>query len=234
MKEKHTYHHDDASGKLPEVLRANPYTVPNGYFDSLHLLTIRQCQSSGDTPNAWGVPDGYFEQLSESIKAEIAAQELKAIVNEPGFVVPDGYFSEQEQQLIAGLKINENAADSGFTTPEHYFDRLPERIMEQTRQVAAPIRKLSRPKWVAYAAAASVALVLGLAGMFRTATTNDTAENGSPLASVSDQQILDYLELYGTPNDMIYISEQLDDFDEQRIGVGISDEDIEAYLNHTL
>lgn len=106
--------------------------------------------------------------------------------------------------------------------------------MEQTRQVAAPIRKLSRPKWVAYAAAASVALVLGLAGMFRTATTNDTAENGSPLASVSDQQILDYLELYGTPNDMIYISEQLDDFDEQRIGVGISDEDIEAYLNHTL
>jgi len=33
---------------------------------------------------------------------------------------------------------------------------------------------------------------------------------------------------------MIYISEQLDDFDGHSIGQGISEEDIEAYLNHTL
>jgi len=232
MREKHTYHHDDASGKLPEALRANPYTVPDGYFEGLYLQTIKQCQNRVDTPVVWGVPVGYFEQLTDSIKAKIIVQELKAIVNEPGFVVPDGYFSEQEQRLIAGQKISDSAVDPGFTAPEHYFNELPERIMERTRQVTTPIRKFSRPRWVAYAAAASIVLMLGLAAMFRIA--DNTSKTQSPLAAVSDQQIFDYLELYGTPNDMLHISDQLVDFDEQTIGAGVSDEDIEAYLNHTL
>lgn len=235
MKEKHTYHHVDASGKLPEVLRANPYTVPDGYFENLHHRTIRKCQNDGDSPDTWGIPDGYFEQLADSITAKIAEQELRIIVNEPGFVVPDGYFGELEQRLIADRKISESVADTGFTVPEYYFDTLPDRITERTHRAGKPVRRFSRPKWVAYAAAASIALVLGLAGMFRTATTNDTSETRSPLASVSDQQILDYLELYGAPNDdMVFASEQLDDFNEVNIGEGISDEDIEAYLNHTL
>ncbi len=232
MKEKHTYHHADVSEKLPEQLRANPYTVPNGYFENLHYRTTHKCQNAGNTPSALEVPIGYFEQLTDNITAKIAEQELKAIVNDSGFVVPPNYFRTSEQLLITSSKITERVVNTGFTVPAYYFDRLPERIKERAHPTATPIRKLSRPKWVAYAAAASIALVLGLAGMLRIA--NDTAEAKSPLASVSDQQILDYLELYGTPNDMIYISGQLDDFDEQSIGEGISEEDIEAYLNHTL
>ena len=232
MKGKHIYHHVDASGTLPEMLRANPYTVPNGYFENLHFQTIQKCLNTGNTPSPLGVPDGYFEQLSDSITAKIAEQTLKAAVNEPGFIVPDGYFSASEQRLMAIFKINERVADTGFIVPEHYFDTLPDRIRHQSHQTATPVHKLSRSKWVAYAAAASIALVLGLAGMFRIA--NNTPETKSPLASVSDEQIVDYLELYGPPNDMIYSSDQFDDFDEQGIGEGISEEDIEAYLNHTL
>ncbi|MEC3878661.1 hypothetical protein [Parapedobacter sp. 10938] len=232
MKEKHTYHHVDVSGKLPEVWRANPYTVPNGYFENLHLRTIQTCKNADIPPKAFGIPDGYFEQLADSITAKIAEQALKATVNESGFVVPDNYFSASEQQLGAICKINERVTDTGFTVPERYFYALPHRIKRKTYQVAPPVRTLRRPKWVAYAAAASIALVLGLIGMFRIA--QNTSETKSPLASVPDEQIVDYLELYGPPNDMIYISEQLDDFDVQSIGEGISDEDIEAYLNHTL
>ncbi|WP_262245476.1 hypothetical protein [Parapedobacter soli] len=231
MKEKHTYHHVDATGKLPEVLRANPYTVPNGYFENLYHRTVQKCQNTGNIPTGLGVPDGYFEQLTDSIKANIAEQRLKSIVRDPGFMVPDGYFGELEQQLVAYSKIAKVAADTGFTTPEHYFDRLPEAINQQIRETEVPVRKLNRRKWVAYAAAASIALVIGLAGILRTG--HDNSETKNPLASVSDQQILDYLELYGTPSDMIYISEQLE-FDEQSIGEGLSEEDIEAYLNHTL
>lgn len=233
MKEKHTYHHVDASGKLSKALRANPYTVPNGYFENLHRRTIQKCQNTDNALSNFGVPTGYFEQLADSITAKIAEQELKSIVKDPGFSVPENYFGILEQQLLADRKISEYVAESGFTVPEHYFDTLSERVLKQAAgQSVTPIRKLSRPKWLAYAAAASIALVLGLVGMFR--FTNETAETTSPLASVSDQQILDYLELYGTADDMIYISEQLDDFDEQHIGKGVSEEDIEAYLNHTL
>lgn len=232
MKEKHTYHHVDASVKLPELLRVNPYTVPNGYFENLSFRTIQKCQNTGDGPSTFGVPDGYFEQLTDSITVKIAEQTLRTTVNESGFVVPDDYFSASEQRLMAIRKINERVTDTGFTIPDHYFDTLPHRIMPETHQAVTPIRRLHRPKWVAYAAAASVALVLGLAGMFGIAI--DTSDTKSPLASVSDEQIVDYLELYGPPNDMIYISEQLDDFDGHSIGQGISEEDIEAYLNHTL
>ncbi|MGV3761790.1 hypothetical protein [Parapedobacter sp.] len=231
MKEKHTYHHVNASGELPGVWRANPYTVPNGYFENLHLRTLQSCKNTDNAASAFGIPDGYFEQLADSITAKIAEQTLRTMVKHSGFVVPDDYFSTSAQRLIAIHKINERVSDTGFTVPQHYFDTLPNRVGRQTHQ-AAPVIRTLRPKWVAYAAAASVALVLGLVGMFRFA--QDTPETKSPLASVSDEQIFDYLELYGPPNDMIYISEQLDDFDEQSIGEGISEEDIEAYLNHTL
>jgi len=233
MKEKHTYHHDDSPGKLPEAWRANPYTVPNGYFENLYLQTTQRCKNSSNTPSALGVPDGYFEHLADSITAKIAEQALKAAVNESGFVVPNDYFSKSEQRLLAIHQINERVTETGFSLPEHYFDTLPERIGQQSFKIEPPVRKLRRSKWMAYAAAASIALVLGLGGLLRIA--NDVSETKSPLASVSDQQIVDYLELYGTPNDMIYISsDQLDDVNEYSIGEGISEEDIEAYLNHTL
>ncbi|MFB2117900.1 hypothetical protein [Parapedobacter sp. 2B3] len=231
MKEKHTYHHADAAEQLPQALRANPYTVPNGYFESLYHHTIQRCQQ-GDMQATFGVPAGYFEQLTESITAKIAEEKLKAVVNDPGFAVPEGYFGESEQLLMAHHKINGHVADAGFTAPEHYFDRLSDQIKQRAQQPSIPARRLGRPKWVAYAAAASVAVVLGWVGMFSIAP--GTSETKSPLAAVSDQQILDYLELYGAPNDMMYISEQFDDFDERTIGEGISEEDIEAYLNHTL
>lgn len=230
MTEKHTYPHDDASGKLPEGLRANPYTVPNGYFESLLQQTIQQCHSSIPA-NEGDLPAGYFEQLTENITAKIAEQKLKTFVNEPGFVIPDGYFYGLEQRLVAGSKLKESVTETGFTVPEHYFEHLSDRIREATKKQTTPVRKLRWSKWVAYAAAASVALVLGIS-FFN--VVSPPVEPPQPLAAVSDQQILDYLELYGSPDDLMYISEELEDFDEQNIGAGVSDEEIEAYLNHIL
>ncbi len=233
MKEKHTYHHADASGKLPDALRANPYTVPNGYFENLHYRIVQNCRHIEDASAAFAVPSDYFERLEESITAKIAEQQLKTIVSESGFSVPEDYFSNREALLLADQKIRGTVREPGFNVPEHYFDTLQDRITDQTsRGAAIPIRKISRPKWVVYAAAASIALVMGVIGIF--GLVDDGSETASLLSSVSDQEILNYLELYGTANDMIYISEHLDGFDERSIGEGISEADIEAYLNHTL
>ena len=233
MKEKPTYHHVDASGNLPDALRANPYTVPNGYFENFHRSTLQQCRHIDDAAAAFMVPPGYFEQLQDGIKTKIAEQQLKAIVDSAGFSVPEGYFNNLEEQSLADWKIRKNVVEPGFVVPESYFDTLQNRIADRSSQrPATPIRKISRPKWVAYGAAACIALVMSVVGISR--LVNNGNETKSPLASVSDQEILNYLELYGTANDMIYISEHLDDFDEGSIGKGISDVDIEEYLNHTL
>lgn len=233
MKEKHTYQHGNTPGNLPEGLRVNPYTVPDGYFDNLFQQTLRKCRDGEAAPEAWGVPEGYFEQLTDSITAKIAEQKLKTLVSEPGFTVPDGYFEGLEQLLAAEGELRGKITETGFTVPQGYFDTLTDRVGEQTKRPATPVRRMNPLKWVAYAAA-SIAVILGLAGIFRTTVNQGFPETQQSLASVPDQQILDYLELYGSSDDMMFISEQMVDLDEQHISTEISDEDIEAYLNLTL
>ncbi len=235
MKDKHIYRPVDSPEHiLPEALRANPYTVPDGYFTDLRQRTLLQCRLTDGEQQAWGVPPAYFEQLENRIAAKIDEQKLKEVVSEPGFSVPDGYFDSLEEHLLLQWKLDEQANESGFTVEKGYFETLEQRIADQTyRKESAPIRKIGRPTWMAYAAAACIALVAGFFGI--STLVNDRPEaTGGTLASVSDQEILSYLEFYGTTEDMIYISEHLDDFDAPNIGAGISEEDIEEYLNHTL
>ncbi|RQP11220.1 hypothetical protein [Parapedobacter defluvii] len=237
MKEKHTYRPIDTPDKsLPEVLRVNPYTVPDGYFTDLQECTLQQCRLIEEVQHIksiGSVPTGYFDQLGDRILAKIKEQQLKETITESGFSIPDGYFDKLEEQLLLQQKLNENASDSGFSVPASYFETLQDNLSRQTyQQQEIPIRKISRPRWMAYAAAC-IALVASIVGVTRLAVEDQPATS-SHLASVSDQEILNYLELYGTDNDMMYISEQLDDFDERVIGESISEEDLEAYLNHTL
>lgn len=221
MKEKHTYHAANESDFLPEALRVNPYAVP--------------------TQASFKVPANYFEQLEENIAAKIAAEKLKDVVQDTGFEVPEGYFASVEDQLMAEVSIRIQVEDTGFGVPEHYFATLQDKIASRTFQKPdTPTRKISQPrKWMIYAAA-SVVLVISFVGFFNVgnednASANDTNVGAKhTLASVSDQEILSYLEFYGTANDVIDISEHLDHFNEPSIGEGLSEEDIEVYLNHML
>ncbi|SEL27657.1 hypothetical protein [Parapedobacter koreensis] len=234
MKDKHTHKHVDASDTLPEVLRVNSYILPEGYFEDLQQRILQRCRHIEDSQAAFVVPEGYFEQLENSTVAKLIEQKLKAVVADPGLSVPPAYFVDLTERLLATQKLNEHVSETGFTVPSSYFGTLQNSISRQTttREEIIPIRKISRPRWMFYAAAACVALMISIAGLFRLA--DDSQPIAGPLASVSDQDILNYLELYGTAGDVVYISEHLDDFDGGYIGEGLSEEDIEAYLNHTL
>ncbi|PPK99199.1 hypothetical protein [Parapedobacter indicus] len=234
MEEKHTYRPADTPDKfLPEVLRVNPYSVPDGYFVDLQTYTLQRCKLTEITQDTWTVPTGYFDQLGDRIFAKIEEQQLKETIKGAGFSTPDGYFDQLAEQLLFQQKLSEHAAESGFTVPASYFESLQNNIARRTHQRKdTPIRKISRLRWMAYAAAC-IALAVGIPGIVKLAIENQSA-TASHLASVSDQEIFNYLELYGTDDDVMYISEQLNDFDERVIGEGISEEDIEAYLNHTL
>ena len=219
---------------LPEALRVNPYTVPDGYFTDLQRNTLAQCRLIEASAHAPDLPLGYFDQLSNEILIKIKEQQLKETITESGFSIPDGYFKHLELQLSLQQKLIDQGMSSGFTIPETYFERQEEEIARQTyRKHDTPIRKIRHPKWIAYAAAACIALAIGVFGLTQLTMDNHTTASNH-LASVSDQEIFNYLELYGSDHDITYISEQLNDFDEPIIGEGISEEDIEAYLNHTL
>ncbi|MFC3199002.1 hypothetical protein ACFOET_15365 [Parapedobacter deserti] len=234
MKERHTYRDADAPQNLPEACRVNPYTVPDGYFEGLHHCTLQKCMSDGEPQTTFAIPLGYFDQLEDSIMAGIAEQKLLEITSQTGFSVPASYFDSLKEQLLTERKLKEKVGEAGFFVPASYFAELQRNITSQTSERSAtPVRHLNHRSWVAYAAAACLALLVGIAGVFRLVDSGDTAPS-SVLAAVSDQEILNYLEFYGAANDMIYISEQLDELDERSFGEGLSEADIEAYLNHTL
>jgi len=219
---------------LPEVLRVNPFSVPDGYFTDLQERTLTQCGLADTFKNTWEIPNDYFEQLTEKISVKVQEQKLKDMITESGFSTPDGYFENAQLRLLLRQKLMDQGANSGFTVPEGYFEEQYNRITDRVYDKQdTRIKKIGSRKWVGYAAAACIAFAIGVFGVTKMITEHNTPPSNH-LVSVSDQEIFNYLELYGSDQDITYISEQLNEFDEPIIDAGISEEDIEAYLNHTL
>ncbi len=104
-----------------------PYTVPDGYFDTLPvqmMLGIAIEEKAGEEPvlninnqHGYEVPIGYFEGLASSILNRIKAGEtpnaqeelallspvLGGIVKKNPFASPDNYFANIPENIIAGL-----------------------------------------------------------------------------------------------------------------------------------
>lgn len=92
-----------------------------------------------------------------------------------------------------------------FETPEGYFEALPERIQERIQQETQKKNTFSFPHW-AYAAAASVLLLLA-GGIFffqpadlPTETMAYEQNVEQLLASVSEDEIMDYLQMNAEAN----------------------------------
>lgn len=206
MEKKYT-HNDLNGGKgLPESLGVNPFTVPDDYFERLNRRTLQRCQHNGEPEVTFPVPAGYFTQLQDRILSRIAEEKLREKVSEPGFTVPGDYFSALQKATI---------------------DR------SVPHQTAPPVRSLFPRGWIRYAAAACIIMALSVSGYFRLANSDRHPENN--LDAVSDQEILGYLEFYGSPSDITYLTEYLNE--ERNMAGGLDDlseEDIEAYLNNML
>src|SRR5690606_23470986 len=119
MEEKHTYRPADTPDKfLPEVLRVNPYSVPDGYFVDLQKHTLQRCRLTEMAEDTWSVPNGYFDQLGDRILAKIEEQQLKETITASGFAAPDGYFDQLAERLLLQQQLSEQVAEPGFTVPE--------------------------------------------------------------------------------------------------------------------
>lgn len=103
------------------------------------------------------------------------------------------------------MQESDKRKENIFQAPEAYFDKLPGRLQERIRQEEAKEEKsFSLPQWT-YAAAASVLLLL-VGGLFFYQQDTQPAEMASAelkveqlLASVSDDEIIDYLQINAEP-----------------------------------
>jgi hypothetical protein len=155
---------------LKQVNPNNPFTAPEGYFDSLDeqiLSKIKLEELKNNIPETgFAIPENYFEDLAGNIQSRIAIEE--GLDKEAaGFAVPDGYFDNLEQQIQSRIFVEEtlDAQPAGFDVPEGYFADLTKNILDKTTQEKSERRGIVRQMFsraaFKYATAACLALAIG-------------------------------------------------------------------------
>jgi len=226
--------------RLPTAERIG-FTVPESYFSQLTnniQLHIKVEQYKDATHREWDVPKGYFEDLSDKI---LSQTKIEAVAKQEEFEVPIDYFeslSARIQTKIFEDKLKTQVSDDGFTIPEDYTGILKDKIVAQTigkEKQKTIVRKLNFNKWVSYVSAACVAVVIGVVSYNSINNRTQGSISESHLASIPDDEIINYLSALNDSHDILYIMECIDhSHDSEGICTHVKENDIEDYLNYAL
>jgi hypothetical protein len=194
---------------LKKVNAVNPFTVPEGYFDSLgeRIVSRKNLEElkNNELSGGFTVPGNYFDELASNIQSRI---NIETAVNkeESGFAVPEGYFNNLGQQIQSRIFIEEtlNSETGHFAVPEGYFEKLNADILNKTVNAAdgnrgAVVRWLFASTAIKYATAACFALCLG-GGILLSELTSVNSDHKhtylhKQLSGISVEDIKDYLQL---------------------------------------
>lgn len=193
--------------------------------DTPALAAIRR-----DTP--FSVPSGYFENLSENLKAQALLESVR-FENEEEFKLPENYFEQLPGRIedrILAEKIQQLVPSEGYTVPDAYFSQLSARINSRIKEERSVVkRKTIFSTWASYSAAAAITMLIGTVIYFN--STGYTI--GKQLSDVPDQEIINYLQIHSTVNDMPYIIENINPEGMKQITTDVSSDELEQYINST-
>ncbi|HUS03335.1 MAG TPA: hypothetical protein VMY77_16460 [Chitinophagaceae bacterium] len=188
---------------LAGIEKKNVFSVPDGYFDMLLIETFKKINNNSESRvDNLTVPEGYFENLSTSILNKIkelnesAADELRKL-----------------SPMLYSIQ-NENV----FEVPAGYFRNLEYEILDKVRPQIKVVEMKRRDSIWKYAAAAVVTGVIGLSSLLMFNTQQSTKSNegmvitdgtkfenekqiNGAIATLSDEEIIKYLEKTGTDVD---------------------------------
>ncbi len=215
MKEENTYNEQGGSN-LPDYLRVNPF----------------------------GIPEGYFGTLENSILGKVAEQKLKDSVSDTGFGVPEGYFEDGASTIlsrIAEQKLKDKVTADGYEVPTGYFESLSDRIIHKVTAQPTVLR-LPKRSWIRYTAAAAVAIFLGISSYWYIDSGNTNLNEGqntqASLGEISNDEIVNYLAQVTDGVELIELATYLNNEETTEssfeIDQQLNDKEIEEYLNYML
>lgn len=124
------------------------------------------------------------------------------------FQVPEGYFEKLQNKLIEATEIEESKLmqsnklkELPFEVPANYFDELTEQIMEKTIGSETKVVPLYGKAWFKWTAVAAT-LLLSISFYFLSSQKPVVTE--ASLASVSNETIIDYLQIDDFPGQDIF------------------------------
>ena len=219
------------SPMLAQMQKVNVFSIPDGYFNGLaekitaysllnqneslqhHLNHVEELDvPPSGVRRLQQVPKGYFDSLSDIIFSKIKISEGESI-DEEDF--------QKSFPLLYSLK-NKNV----FGVPENYFEKVSEEIIEKINH-HQPAKVISMStKWWKYAVAAVVAGAIAFSSLqiFNGSSESDqiptyvessfkykTPEQiNDGIASLSDDEIIKYLEKNGSIMDNDLLIKEVD------------------------
>jgi hypothetical protein len=202
---------------LAGMEKKNVFSVPFGYFDTLYIDVLKKIEKGSDRSNTLTVPAGYFEGLADSV-----LNKIRAMRDEP---------SQELRELSPMLYSIQN--ENVFTVPNGYFNGLESEILSKVKPQAKVIELKKRDSVWKYAAAAVVTGMIGLSSLMmfnsqpgsgkisedQTVTTaikdaktfTNEKQLNEGIASLSDEEIIKYLEKTGNDVDGEVLSSSVDD-----------------------
>lgn len=174
--------------------------------------------------NPFGLPEGYFETLSERIKAGVYLEELGAGNVDPAFKVPAGYFDNLSDRIngrVAVESLKAEIGEGGFAVPEQYFERLTEQIQSKTRtENKGGLVRLFQNNYFKYSAAACLVLMSGLL-LYLKEPIAGTQKLGY-MDAATEQMLFDI--------DEELIIEHIRHSEKEKAASKISDAELESYI----
>lgn len=118
--------------------------------------------------NPYRVPEQYFDDLQQRINQSVFLAELDQQKNH-GFTLPESYFEKLPSQITGLISIStlqELVPNDGFDVPANYFEQLSNQINKKVHAKPVPkIIKLWRSSGLKYASVACLFIIVG-AGLY--------------------------------------------------------------------
>src|SRR5688572_13857913 len=202
----------ELSPSLAAIEKVNVFTVPQGYFDHLSSGILMGIENEAglktSVTNNAEVPEGYFDSLAGIILNKIKALETEDAATEIRTLSPMLYSIQ-----------NENV----FEVPQGYFKNLTDDILDKVKPEVKVVQMPKRSSTILkYAVAAVFTGVMAL-GVFKfiggTGSTElpDYVTAGlkiqnvdQELASISDEEIVKFLEADGTDIKTAMVANSID------------------------
>lgn len=191
-----------------------PYTVPDGYFETLDTVIMARIAAGGNEEHSLlqtvgkqmpqDIPSGYFDTLAGSILSKIKEADQQSV--------------EQELMQLAPSLVGLNKVNV-YQVPQGYFDTLAENITVKPNE-AKVVSIFSRKTWVRFSVAAAFIVFVGFGLKFFTGkSSSNTAglpitkteeQIKTELAQISDEEIINYLKMNSDTKDAEMIASFVD------------------------
>lgn len=195
-------------------LKRNPFSVPEGYFQSSKKDILQSIKIIKLTESTFSIPSDYQTQLTQDILTRVSEEKLKSHVHKDGFSVPDGYFNDLHKEIIA----------------------------QTTKQPKVVPIKRFKTSWLSYGVAACLALAVSIFTITYQSQSNeatieaDIADLASELHNIDalpTETIINYLAFYPESSDLLILSDHLTE-EADIYPDSFSSDEIELYLKNSI